>query len=187
MASQGLRWPHTPTVAPTGAGRFVECGIPPAALPMTDHAHPLDLDDDALARVDQALATLEEVLGPLVALSAEERTRRYKMGPQTEAFCRQALTLLELNPDTVAPAMELPKMRARMDRFDRLRAQEAVLARMARLLQDARTRVGMELAEQARNGYKALQEYKVPGLQPLQAMFRARYARKPRQKGAAPE
>ena len=154
---------------------------------MTEHAHPLDLDDDALARVEQALATLEQVLGPLEGLTARERTRRYKMGPRTEAFCRHALDLLEQNPGAVSPAMEIPQMRARMDLFDRLRAHEAVLERMTRLLQDARLRVGMELATQARKGYKTMRQYGVPGLHPLQTMFRERYGRPPRRKDQAPD
>lgn len=142
--------------------------------------HPLDLDDAALARVDEALSTLREVLGPLEALSAQERTRRFKMGPKTEAFCRHALGLLELNPGSVPPVFELERMRARMTRYDYLRAQAAELSRIARLLEDARTRLGMELATQARKGYKALRAANAPGLDPLRDNFRARYARAPR-------
>lgn len=147
------------------------------------HSHPLDLHDADFARMDQALATLREVLGPLESLSAQERARRFKMGPKTEAFCRHALDLLELNPGTVPPVFELERMRARMTRFDQLRAREAELARMARLLEDARTRVGMELATQARKGYKALRAANAPGLDPLRDNFRARYARAPRRGG----
>jgi hypothetical protein len=40
----------------------------------------------------------------------------------------------------VPPVFELERMRARMTRFDQLRAREAELARMARLLGGARTR-----------------------------------------------
>ena len=130
--------------------------------------------------MEQALATLREVLGPLESLGAKERSRRFKMGPKTEAFCRHALDLLELNPDTVAPVFELERMRERMTRFDQLRAREAELARMARLLEDARTRLGMELATQARQGYKAMRGHDTPGLQPLRENFKARYARAPR-------
>jgi hypothetical protein len=144
------------------------------------HIHPLELDDADFARLDQALAALRAVLGPLEALTAEERTRRFKMGPNTEAFCRHALELLELNSGTVPPAFELARMRERMTRFDQLRAREAELARMARLLEDARTRVGMERATQARKGYKAMRWHDTPGLQPLRENFRARYARAPR-------
>lgn len=145
--------------------------------------HPLDLADADFDRVDQALATLGEVLGGLEALGAKERIRRFKMGPKTEAFCRHALGLLELNPDTVPPVFELERMRERMTRFDQLRAREAELARMARLLEDARTRVGMELATQARQGYKAMRGANAPGLGPLRENFRARYARAPRGSG----
>lgn len=155
-----------------------------ALAPARMHSHPLELDDASFDRIDQALATLREVLGPLEALGAKERTRRFKMGPKTEAFCRHALDLLELNPGTVPPVFELERMRERMTRFDQLRAREAELTRMARLLQDARTRVGMELATQARQGYKAMRGHDTPGLQPLRENFRARYARAPRPVGA---
>ena len=147
------------------------------------HSHPLDLDDADFARIDQALATLCEVLGSLESMGAKERPRRFKMGPKTEAFCRHALDLLELNPGTVPPVFELERMRKRMTRFDQLRARESELARMARLLEDARTRVGMELATQARKGYKAMRGHDTPGLQPLRKNFQARYARAPRSTG----
>lgn len=140
--------------------------------------HPLDLTDDDLHRIDAALDALEQALGSLEGLGAAERMRAFKMGPKTEAFCRHALVLLEQRPDTVPPVFELERMRALMDRFDALRGCEVRLRRMDRLLADAMKRLGIEVAEKARTGYKAMRQTgDVAGLQPLEANFRARYRR----------
>lgn len=143
--------------------------------------HPLDLDDNDLTRIDVALDALESALGGLQGLSADERMRLFKMGPKTEAFCRQALTVLELNPGTVPPVFDLPRMRAAMDRFDQLRARQVRLVRMERLLSDAMKGLGVELAQQARKGYGSMRMLgKVKGLASLEDTFSARYRRPPR-------
>ncbi len=70
-----------------------------------------------------------------------------------------------------------------MDRFDALRGCEVRLRRMDRLLADAMKRLGIEVAEKARKGYKAMRQTgDVAGLQPLEANFRARYRRVSRRK-----
>jgi len=47
-----------------------------------------------LAEVDTALAALENALTGLIALDPDQRRGLVRMGPKSEAFCRQTVKVL---------------------------------------------------------------------------------------------
>lgn len=51
----------------------------------------LQFSDQQPAAIDVALASLESALSGLIALTPDRRRAMTKMGPKSEAFCRQSL------------------------------------------------------------------------------------------------
>ena len=90
----------------------------------------LNLTTDQLSAVDAALTALETQLSGLIALPVEQKRSLKKMGEKSEAFCRQALRVLEQNPQLVpanvlaAGAIDdlaaIDMLRPRMLRLERL-------------------------------------------------------------------
>ena len=68
---------------------------------MSQNLIALDISDEQLAAANAALTQLESVLSGLVSLSPDDRRRLAKMGPKSETFCRQAVRVLEQNPQVV--------------------------------------------------------------------------------------
>lgn len=140
----------------------------------------LDYDDETLARIDRAMDELLEALGPLHAMTPAERRRLFKMGPKTETFCRQALLLLEANPDAVSPALDLPRAQTHLRSVDRLRPRLQRLQQIESLLADTITLMGIDVAERARIGFHVMRNSgTVSGLKPLEKHLGARYRRAP--------
>ena len=55
----------------------------------------LELSPESLARLDHAIAAIEEVFASFLSLSAEEVRGLVKMGDKSEQFCRQTAQVLE--------------------------------------------------------------------------------------------
>ena len=71
----------------------------------------LTLSETQLLAVDQALTELETQLVGLIAMNTDQRRSLARMGDKSEAFCRQALTILSQNPQVVPPACRCPARR----------------------------------------------------------------------------
>lgn len=107
---------------------------------MSQNLVTLNLTDAQLAAVDAALTELETQLVGLIALPPGQKRGLRKMGERSEAFCRQALTVLEQNPqlvpanvlaaDAIGDLAAIDKLRPRMLRLGRLseRASDTTIA-----------------------------------------------------------
>lgn len=58
---------------------------------MSQNLLSLQFTDQQLAAIDAALTSLESALSGLIALTPDQRRAMTKMGPKSEAFCRQGL------------------------------------------------------------------------------------------------
>jgi len=74
---------------------------------MSQNIVSLNLTDAQLTAVDAALTELETQLSGLIALPIEQKRSLKKMGEKSEAFCRQALRVLEHNPQMVPSNLAL--------------------------------------------------------------------------------
>jgi hypothetical protein len=146
----------------------------------------LDLSDPRLAAVDAALGELEAQLAGLVALEADRRRSLARMGDRSEAFCRQALRVLEQNPQIVPPSLGLAEAQADLDAVDRLRPRLMRLQRLTRLAQDSDTLLGSGVMACALRGYALLKVAGAEqGLEGLRQELGSRFAR-PARAPAAP-
>ena len=58
----------------------------------------LVIDAETLKAIDGTLATLEKQLEDFIELSAEQRRELLKLGPKSEVFCRETISVMERSP-----------------------------------------------------------------------------------------
>lgn len=142
--------------------------------------------EDDLAAIDTALVQLEQRFTPLIALDARHRRRLFKMGAKSEAFCRQALTVLSKNRRITPPAMDLDEALAALSTIDQLRPRAKQLLALVARMKDSEILLGADVARTARQGYKALDEYGAThGLDGMKQVLSKRFSRRPRRQDDA--
>ena len=136
-----------------------------------------------LAAVDTALAQLETVFVSLTSLQLKERQRLFKMGAKSEAFCRQALTVLDKNRQVAPPTLDLDSALAALDTIDQLRPRAKRIVQLAERLRDSEQLLGADVAKAARKGYSAIRDFgDNQGLEGLHAALSSRFRRRPQRK-----
>lgn len=116
----------------------------------------LNLTAQQLEQVDAALATLREVLGPMIALTPQQRRELSKMGDKSEAFCRQTLTVLAANTQIVPPNLGLAEAQADLAALDALRPRVLQLQQLAERAEDTVLALGSDVMSVALEGYGLL-------------------------------
>ena len=143
----------------------------------------LTLSDAQLMAIDNLLADLEKQLSGLASMDAEKRKSLARMGDKSEAFCRQALNVLEQNPQIVPPSLGLAEAQADLAAIDALRPRLQRLRQLTERAEDTEMALGSDIVTTALEGYALL---KVSGKgESLKAARRELSARFARQK--APE
>jgi hypothetical protein len=141
----------------------------------------LDLSDSRLMAIDNALADLEAQLSGLGSMDADRRKGLPRMGGKSETFCRQALNVLEQNPQVVPPSLKVAEARADLDAIDRLRPRLQRLQRLTERAQDSETMLGSDVMACALQGYALLKVAgKNQGLEGLRRELGSRFAKSPR-------
>ena len=145
----------------------------------------LNLTDTQLTAIDAALTELETQFAGLIAIGPAQRMTLKKMGPKSEAFCRQTLHVLEQNPQIVPPNIGLPDAAADLKAIDQLRPRMVRLAKLSERSSDTNVALGSDVMAAALEGYNLLKRSgKSEGLDSLCKDLGARFAKSPRQ--AAP-
>ena len=149
---------------------------------MTQKLVTLNLSDAQLTAVDAALTELETQLGGLIAMGTPKKRALKKMGQKSEAFCRQAVRVLEQNPQMVPPNIALADAVADLTTMDQLRPRMVRLSRLSERASDTDIALGSDVMEVALQGYSLLKlTGRTEGLEPLRQSLGARFARNPRQ------
>ncbi|HWU77663.1 MAG TPA: hypothetical protein VN043_14255 [Rhodanobacter sp.] len=145
---------------------------------MSQNLISLVLTDAQLSAIDGALATLEENLVGLLALTPEQRRSLAKMGDKSEVFCRQTLKLLTQNPQVVPPSLNVAEAQADLTAFDQLGTFLMRLQRLSERAQDSSTALGSDLMQFALEGYALLRVTgKNQGLEELRRDLSTRFSR----------
>jgi hypothetical protein len=141
----------------------------------------MNLTSDQLTAVDAALESLETNLSGLVALTASQRRSVPRMGGKSEAFCRQALSLLVQNPQVVNPNLGLEGAMADLEALDVLRPRLQRLSRLAERGSDTEVALGSDVMATALHGYGLLKlSGRDQGLEALRESLGSRFVKKPR-------
>jgi len=149
---------------------------------MSQNLVTLNLTDAQLTAVDAALTELETQLAGLIALSAPVRRSVRRMGPKSEAFCRQTLRILEQNPQIVPPSVPLAEAMADLTAQELLRPRMVRLARLSERASDTNVALGSDVMMVALQGYSLLKiSGRAQGLDLLRQELRAQFSKASRQ------
>ena len=136
----------------------------------------LSLPAPKLTAIDNALLALETTLTELVALEPDARKRLPKMGGKSEAFCRQALSVVSQNPQIVNPSLGLASAQADLAALDVLRPRRQRLQKLVERMQDTETLLGSDVMATALEAYGLLKvSGKSQGLSALRAGLSTRF------------
>lgn len=154
---------------------------------MSQNLLSLTLTDTQLSDIDNALSTLETALSGLISLTPDQRRGLTKMGPKSEAFCRQALTVLAENPQVIPPSVDLKEAQTDLATLDRLRPRLARLQRLTERAEDTDVALGSDVMALALEGYALLKVAgRNQGLEGLRKDLSARFS-KSAARASAPE
>jgi hypothetical protein len=145
---------------------------------MSQNIVSLVLSDAQIKAANDALTALEGALGGLISLDAEDRRRLTKMGQKSEAFCRQAISVLAQNPQIVPPSMHVADAQADLLALDRLRPVLDRLQKIAERGSDTEIALGSDVKDVALEGYGLLKvSGKNQGLDGLRKELSSRWAK----------
>jgi Leucine-rich repeat (LRR) protein len=145
-------------------------------MSMTQNLVTLNLSDDQLAVVDQALFALESQLTTLIALNVDQRRSLRRMGVKSEAFCRKTLSVLEQNPQVVPSSLSLSDAQADLSSLDKLRPRVQRLQRLSERAVDTEIALGSDVMMTALQGYALLKvSGKNQGLEGLRRSLGAQF------------
>ncbi len=145
---------------------------------MSQNLISLTLSDATLKSVDEAITALEAQLAQLVDLSTDERRALNKMGDKSEAFCRQALTVMGQNPHMLPASVDLAEAQRDLHALDVLRSRGARLRQLLGRLEDTEMALGSDVMSASLEGYALLKVLgKGSGLDELRKGMSARFNR----------
>ena len=149
---------------------------------MSQNIISLNFTDTQLQAVDAALTELETQLSGLIALSQPQKKTLRKMGEKSEAFCRQALRVLEQNPQMVPPNIAGAGAVADLVALDQLRPRMVRLSRLSERASDTDTALGSDVMSASLQMYSLLKlTGGAEGLDALRRDLGTRFAKSPRQ------
>lgn len=155
---------------------------------MSQHLVSMTVSNDDVTAVDAALTVLETRLPGMVDLTVAQRRSASKMGPKSEAFCRQTINTLDLNPKIVPPGIDLPEAKANLIALDQLRPRFLRLRRLAERAADTELGLGSDVMVTALQGYALLRVVgRSHGLESLRRDLGERFTKPSRAEQPQPE
>lgn len=146
---------------------------------MSQNLIDLNLSPETLSALNDAIVTLENHLGGLIALDPKKRQNLTKMGNKSEAFCRQAVVVFSENTEVLPRNFDLQGFQRDLATIDALRPAMVRLNRLAERLQDTDMALGSDLMTNALEGYAVLKVAgKGKGLDNMRQALSARFARR---------
>lgn len=153
---------------------------------MSQNRIALQWDVERLNTLDSLLAGLEGQLTDLIGLSPDERRELTKMGKKSEAFCRQAVTVLSENAQVLPRNFDVDAYRADLAALDALRPRLSRIQRLYERMVDSEMALGSDLMVASLEGYALLKVAgRGEGLDALRQSLGARFDRRRRQEPEA--
>tara|TARA_B110001454_G_scaffold12089_1_gene11139 strand:+ start:576 stop:1049 length:474 start_codon:yes stop_codon:yes gene_type:complete len=146
---------------------------------MSQNLVSLSLTDADYAEIDAALAVLERHFKSLIDLSIAERRSLTKMGDKSEAFCRQALRVLDQNRQVLPPTLDLAEAQRDLAQLDALSSRAVRIDVLQGKVDDSIIALGSDIMSAALEGYALLRVVgEGSGLEHLRQDMSARFSRR---------
>lgn len=147
----------------------------------TQNLATLNLTSEEVAAMDAGLDQLEAATTRFVSLTPEQKLVMVKMGEKSEVFCRQTLSMLQLNPQLMTASMNLADAQADLRAIDMLLPRLQRLSKLLQRFADTDQALRSDVMAMALMGYKLLQVTgRSAGLEPLRRELGTRWAKKRR-------
>mgnify|MGYP006982688681 CR=1 FL=1 len=114
----------------------------------------LVIDAETLKAIDGTLATLEKLLEDFIELSAEQRRELLKLGPKSEVFCRETLSVMERSPGALPVDFDMDAVREDREALDQVRPILSRLRMLTSRANDTEMALGSDLYKAALDGYR---------------------------------
>jgi len=138
----------------------------------------LNLTAEKLAALDAKITALEQEFDFLVDLTPEKRRSLVKMGDKSEAFCRQCVTVLGQNTDSLPPSFNLAEVQRDVASIDHVRPRLNRLTQLREKIADTELALGSDIMVSCLEGYGMLKYTgKGAGLDELRQGMSARFAK----------
>ena len=138
----------------------------------------ITLPAEAVAQINQALATIEKNLPALINLTAEERQSLPKMGDKTLAFVTKALEYAKQNPSVVPVFLNVPEFEKDVVGVTALNNILKPLQQLTEKLNDTTLEAGSEAYSSAFVFYTAVKgaaKAGIPGMKTINDDLQARF------------
>ncbi|MGN7724955.1 hypothetical protein ACTJIL_03900 [Luteimonas sp. 22616] len=143
----------------------------------------LAIEDAQWSAADESITQLESIFIGLIAMEPNQRRAIFKMGSKSESFCRNAIDVLEQNPQVIPQSLSIAQARADLDAIDQLRPRLIRLKRLVSRMIDSEIALGSDVIGAALQGYKLLKVAgRNEGLEGLRSSLGARFKGRPRTK-----
>ena len=109
---------------------------------------------ERLKAIDAALTALEAQLDDFIELSVEQRRELVKLGPRSEVFCRETLSVMERSPGALPADFPMDSVRQDREALDQVRPILSRLRMLVGLAQDTEMALGSDVYKAALEGYR---------------------------------
>ena len=139
----------------------------------------LNLTTDQWNAIDGALATIESHLGAGVALP--KRVSVPRLGPKSQQFCRDTLSVIGQNPQLVPPSVDMTDVQADLAALDQLTPRLQRLRQVTERADNIQFGLGSDVMAGALQGYQLLKVAgRSQGLDGLRSTLGLRFSKAPR-------
>ncbi len=141
----------------------------------------LDITPDAIAKVDQAIETLEAFTAPFITLTNQQKQELFKMGDKSILFCQQTAMVLEQNQDVLPPTFDYEEMKTDLADHAAIAPRVLRIREVLAKMEDTQIALGSDVMVASSEGYALMKLFgKAEGLTELQDAMRLRRPGRPR-------
>lgn len=141
----------------------------------------LDITPDAIAKVDEAIETLEAFTASFITLTAQQKKDLFKMGDKSVLFCQQTEMVLAQNLDVLPPTFDFEEMKTDLADHTALEPRILRIREVLNKMEDTQMALGSDVMVAASEGYSLMKLFgKAEGLTELQQAMRVRRPGRPR-------
>ena len=114
----------------------------------------LTIDPERLKGIDATLTSLEALFEDFIELSADQRRELLKLGPRSEVFCRETISVMERSPGALPADFPMEDVREDRAALDQVRPILSRLRMLVTLAEDTEMALGSDLYKAALEGYR---------------------------------
>ena len=114
----------------------------------------LTIAPERLKSIDTTLTALESLFDDFIELSVAQRRELVKLGPRSEVFCRETISVMERNPGVLPADFPMDDVLEDRAALDQVRPILSRLRMLVTLAEDTEMALGSDLYKAALEGYR---------------------------------